>query len=564
MAPRPAPSAAAASLLLSALGGPASLADHTPLGAQDPSAQEQLGIYEINRARSDPARYGTEIGFDLSVVAAQPPLAVNRNLTGSARFHAEEMLGHHYYAHTSAVTGDGPNAMAVQNGYDPFGNGLGFDWGSTNTIESNARGVNRYPSIPGVIEDLVVDEGVAGAGHRVHLLAMASQYQSHREIGVGRAEGTDSFPEFGFPKNMPVRTYSFHTAYEDSGTQFVTGVVFADANGNLRYDAGEGIGGADVLIGETHVTTLEEGGYSWEASPGTYLVSCSGGGFSGTARAFVTVGSDNVEVDFHSGRPAGEVGFAWQDGTIPAGPTVSITVDDGDGLAPLDVEFIASGLEDGAYAWDFGDGVGDEGDDPSHQFAYAAFFPVVLTGVDGTGADAALRVITVEGAAGAGPGTTPPSDRSLRTPKATVSRKFKVPGKDAATLSATIELPAGFAPEGKHLSACIAGVVRNFQLDAAGRGTDEGLGGTVVLKAKWPKDGSGVAAGTLAKVTVKVKGDLSGILEALGLRNATESSNLGSVLLGVMLEELPYTAEPGMTATSVAGKAGKGTIATGD
>ena len=46
-------------------------------GGIEPSAEEQHGIYTINRARSDPAAYGDEIGLDLSDVAARPPLAVS-------------------------------------------------------------------------------------------------------------------------------------------------------------------------------------------------------------------------------------------------------------------------------------------------------------------------------------------------------------------------------------------------------------------------------------------------------------------------------------------------------
>jgi hypothetical protein len=47
---------------------------------QEPGNQEQLLIYELNRARNNPARFDQENNLvaDLSGVASQPPLAVNQ------------------------------------------------------------------------------------------------------------------------------------------------------------------------------------------------------------------------------------------------------------------------------------------------------------------------------------------------------------------------------------------------------------------------------------------------------------------------------------------------------
>lgn len=284
------------------------LADYTPV---EPSDGEQAGIYELNMIRSNPPAYGQTIGLDLSGVAAQPPLAANQNLTGSARFHAQEMLDHDYFSHTSPVSGDGPNQMAVDHGYNLFGEGLGRDWGTINNIESNAYGYNRIPTYPDALELLIIDADVPSLGHRRHLLAIDTFWQKHREIGCGRAA------------SGLTRLYSIHTGYENESDLFITGTVFEDTNQNLRHDYGEGLGGVTVDIGSASVLTMSAGGYSIPVTPGQYTVTCSGGAFQGVSTALVTVTDNNIEVDFHSGVAFGEVNFAFQYGAgIPGGPTV--------------------------------------------------------------------------------------------------------------------------------------------------------------------------------------------------------------------------------------------------
>jgi hypothetical protein len=532
-------------------------ADHEDLGAIDPSEEEQSGIYELNRARNDPTAYGQAIGIDLSGVPARPPLAVSRNLTGSARFHAQVMLDHHEYGHTSALLGIGPNQMAVDNGYDLFGNGLGASWGTTNTIESIMRSVNQVSTATGAVKALVIDKDVAGAGHRVHLLAIGA-YGDYREIGFGWAAGTDSFPEFGLPKSLPTKLCAIHTAYSAAGATFLTGVVFKDANGNRRFDRGEGLGGVTVDAGGAgSAVTMDSGGWSLQAGPGTYLVRCSGGAFGGASAILATVGSENVEVDFHSGSAAGEVDFSWRDG-VPAGPTVTATASPSSGTAPLEVDFSAAGLGSGVYSWDFANGDGTTGSSTDEVFG-TGLFPVVLTGIDGTGAGRALALVSVADAGFPGEGLTAPGDGSLHIVKGLLKRNLKAAGKDQATLSGTLELPGGFSPAGQEVQACVGGAVRTFTLDAKGKGALPD-GSKVLVKAKWPSDGSGVAAGVIAKVTVTLKGDLSAGLEAAGLRNVTETRTLSGSPVAVLLAGRPWVGEGTLVTKCVAGKSGKGTL----
>lgn len=535
----------------------AAMADHVPLGPVDPTDQEQLGIYTLNRARNDPTAYGTSIGFDLSAVPAQPPLAMNRNLVGSARFHSEEMFDHHYYAHVSAITGLGANAMAVQNGYDAFGNGFGFNWGSTNTMESIARGVNQLPSVLNALSALVIDNNVPGAGHRVHLMAMSSQFQAHREIGIGIATGTDSFPEFNLPKLLPTRLYSLHTANRGAGTQFLTGVVFRDRNGNLRYDVGEGIGGAAISLSTGGTTeSLPSGGYSMPVTPGFKTVTCAGDGW--IARSPLTVGADNVEIDFHFGQSGGEVAFGFRNG-LPASPGVYADTIFTTGTAPYTPSFAASGDFD-HVAWELPAGGESIGAALNPAVDQPGVFPflMVATSTNGWSSDAVVAV--ADATDGAGPGTTLPASRALTAPKGLLKRNFKVDGKDSAKLAASLELPGGFAPLGKEFQVCIGGVKGVFTMDLKGKAKDLATGSTLVLKAKWPAGGVGVAAGTLAKATVVLKGNLARALDATGLENRTAAAVTRTIPLAVWVGGVGYTAYGQETVTATYGKSGKAAV----
>jgi parallel beta-helix repeat protein len=156
---------------------------------------------------------------------------------------------------------------------------------------------------------LIEDAGVVPPGHRIQLLGMDSFFAGHREIGVG----------YGFNNSATFKNYwAIHTAVRDAtvaAPQFLTGVVFNDVNGNRRYDLGEGLAGVTVSNGTTSVLTNGAGGWSMFVTPGVYTVTASGGSLVGAPSAKVTVASNvNVEVDFISGFPIGEVNFSRQSG----------------------------------------------------------------------------------------------------------------------------------------------------------------------------------------------------------------------------------------------------------
>lgn len=268
--------------------------------AQNPTNEEQLLIYELNRARENPVRYAQENGLGslLDSVSPKPPLAVSNSLVGSASWHAEDMATRDYFAHQAAAPDNRwPNQVALDAGYL-------HPWpGNQNYIESLAAG---YLDVQAALRGLIEDAGVNPPGHREHLLATGAGeafFSQHREVGTGFALNVASTYD---------RYYAIHTAYINTTDLFLTGVVYADLNANGRYDLAEGLGGVTVSIGGTSVLSNPAGGWSMAIANGAYTVTATGGAFVGTGSANVTVAGANVEIDFASGAAAGEVNFANQ------------------------------------------------------------------------------------------------------------------------------------------------------------------------------------------------------------------------------------------------------------
>lgn len=279
------------------------------LGAQ-PSANEQLTIYELNRARANPQRYAQEHGLGnlLATIAPAQPLAVNNLLVQSAQFKSAEMAQGNYVGHQSAATGKWPNDIVRETGY-PLNAGF---HASMNECESIAGG---HGNLLIALRDLIHDEGINPPYHQEHLLSAGPSFawwDLHREIGVGYAYNVDADYR---------RYYAIHTAFRVTSKPFLTGVAFNDANGNQRMDPGEAIAGATVSAtngtSNLQVTTNAGGGWAIEVDAGNWTVNCTGGAFAGSSSAAVTVASNNIEIDFHSGDAAAEVAFSRQVITTP-------------------------------------------------------------------------------------------------------------------------------------------------------------------------------------------------------------------------------------------------------
>jgi hypothetical protein len=238
----------------------------------------QMLVYEINEARWNPDAFrarSADITMPAGIPAA-PPLAIVGPLGASGMFKANEMADHGYFGHQSAVTGVWPNRLARDFGYP-----LPSSWSDT---------VNNIESLHGGSPDpfRVLVSFANSESHRRHIFGEGWFFGTHRQIGVGRSTNQNY--------------WAVHTAYVNTSDVYVTGVVYADANGNGRMDRGEGLAGVTVGVGGATTTTNAGGGYAVKTSPGPQTVSASGGGFAGPVGVQVSVGEHNVGVDFVSGR----------------------------------------------------------------------------------------------------------------------------------------------------------------------------------------------------------------------------------------------------------------------
>lgn len=304
--------------------------------AADPTAQELHFLYEVNRARHDPPAWAAEYGLGsvlggdglpvtLAGVEPRPPLALNPTLVDSARFKAQELATNDTWGHQSQV---GPNFYwpneLVRNvfGYplatqvpDPLGGAFFYTLpDDSNQIEALAAGygpgTSDYTQGVHAVIGLIVDEGVPSLGHRKQLLATTPFNTVFVEAAAG----------YGVDAGSSYRNYwAFHTGVRASLQTYLTGVVFADGNGNGRFDPGEGLGGVTVDAGVGSAVTGASGGYSILAPGGTHDVTCSGGPFAGTAAAQVAVIGFNRQVDCISGQPVAWVDFVPEPGTTALG-----------------------------------------------------------------------------------------------------------------------------------------------------------------------------------------------------------------------------------------------------
>jgi Ca2+-binding RTX toxin-like protein len=253
-----------------------------------PTAQEQLILELINRARLDPAAEAARLGIDLNqglapgtISAAQKqPLAFNPLLNDAADSHSIWMLDNDIFSHTG-VGGSSPGQRMQNAGYSFTGAsswGENIHWsGTTGTLNLNAAAVQAH------------DDLFRSAGHRANMLN-----GNFREAGIGAVQGQFRYNNVTYNALMTTEKFAV-----SGDTLFVTGVVYADSDNNDFYSVGEGMGGVAIGGG---ATTWSSGGYSLAAAAAsTVTLQFSGGGVAATAEATVAVGNENVKVDLVGG-----------------------------------------------------------------------------------------------------------------------------------------------------------------------------------------------------------------------------------------------------------------------
>lgn len=228
------------------------------------SAQEQLLIELVNRARLDPAAEGARYGVAMTGAAPRAPLAPNADLSEAAALHSEWMIATDIFSHTGQG-GSSPTARMAAAGYGFTGawsSGENVSYrGTTGTVDPTAMVLEHHKGL------------FLSPGHRANILG------DFREIGVGQEIGNFR----GYNASMVTENFA------KTGTKaFITGVAYRDADGDRFYDVGEGTGG--VRIDRTSdaspaASTAAAGGYALGIPTG----------LSGWTNVSVSVGTTTLE-----------------------------------------------------------------------------------------------------------------------------------------------------------------------------------------------------------------------------------------------------------------------------
>lgn len=339
-----------------------SLLSATPATTFNPTAIEQMMLYDTNHVRIDPqgelkylftSTSPTLVSPDANVNYAMQafsvstsdlltqwhdlvptaPLDWSPSLYSSAGAHNAVMIRTNSQTHQAA--GEPDIGTRMRNaGYSPY-------WYGENIF---AYSNTEFYGDSGFL----IDWGNAEPGHRDNI--MNPQY---RDVGINITVTGNSYPSTG----PLVITQDFASPQTATNPDMV-GVVYKDTNHNGRYDSGEGIGGATITIvgptGTFTTTSMTAGGWQYPVAAGNYTVSVSGGTFLGTSSVKVTMGSANREVDFISGVTSGYVDFKI--------PNVN--------HAPVGTSHTVTTLEDTAYTFSVTNfGFTDPSDTPANSLA---------------------------------------------------------------------------------------------------------------------------------------------------------------------------------------------------
>jgi len=271
--------------------------------ASGPTVYEQYFVALVNRARANPAAEAKRLGIDLNEglrptaikPTPKPPLAIDARLMAAALKHSQWMIANNEVSHEEGAVGVEQRIRSAGFTLKPTystGENLGFS-GQTEEAKDPTETMDELHA------GLFVDRDIPGRGHRVNLLST-----DFRQTGVGVAEG--EFRQNGTVFQSYLLTQDF--ALTSSSGVFLTGIVYADTvKRDAFYTPGEGRGNVTISAkrstdGKTFTTTTwPSGGYSLELPPGQYEVTASGGGLAASANAKVTIGKENILLDFKSG-----------------------------------------------------------------------------------------------------------------------------------------------------------------------------------------------------------------------------------------------------------------------
>jgi Ca2+-binding RTX toxin-like protein len=289
----------------------------------EPTALEQYILEQVNRARLDPAAEAQRLGIDLNQglaagtigTAPKQPLAMNALLVDAARGHSGWMLATDTFSHTGA-NGSSPGDRMKAAGYTFSGS---WTWGENIAL--------RSAPLTATAAEALHDMLFRSAGHRTNILNDA-----FREMGAGLAQGEYK----GYTASVLTENFA-----RSGSLSFLLGVAFDDADGDRRYDPGEGMGGITLTLRNTttgavtETTTWGAGGYQVALPAGLYEATFSGGALAAPVTRSVSIGGSNVKLDLDA------------DAMVPPPPPTGLVLNGtgyGDGLAGGAGNDVISGL----------------------------------------------------------------------------------------------------------------------------------------------------------------------------------------------------------------------------
>ena len=256
------------------------------------TAQEQLMLELINRARMDPAGEAARQGISLNQglaagtisTAPKQVLAMNDQLVVAADNHSKWMLQYDVFSHQEAssqptfFTGVNASNRMVAAGYAVGGWGENISWTGV-----SPGPINLTTSIVAQHRSLFLS-----AGHRTNILNA-----SFEEVGIGQEHGTFQ----GYDASMVTQDFA-----QGGSKVFVTGVVYNDAINDNFFSVGEQVVGRGITAtGGVSDVTGGGGGYELAFTAGGYKA-ITFDLATGPVGVLVGVGTTNVKVDVVNGR----------------------------------------------------------------------------------------------------------------------------------------------------------------------------------------------------------------------------------------------------------------------
>lgn len=244
-----------------------------PLRSHDPEVTTQLTISGVD---------ATMLSNELATLTPSPPLAWNEVIQDLATTQNGTMISRNSQEHfpnlANTLFGMGV-PIEAGTGQNAFYNSLGI--GKTPFFVHSAFVIDWANGLPGATGGMQ-----AGRGHRVNLMNTL-----YNQIGSAVTPFASSLVNTQFLAKVA------------SSQKLAVGAIYEDKNNSGRYEAGEGIGGAQITFqgatGTFNTTAMSAGGYQIVLPAGTYTATASGGALSSpVVLNNIIVGANNVFANF--------------------------------------------------------------------------------------------------------------------------------------------------------------------------------------------------------------------------------------------------------------------------